>query len=232
MWLFKSKEQKKQSQDELMVDHYNQQDAERAPMSSELNARLLKALRENMPMTAQQALEKGASPEVRFEGRYQGDQDNGMPVLAYAVKYNNEFIAAALLKHGANANREMGYGCLMDYAVHHGNSRMVRLLLDYGVDPKSHAKDQHWQRHPYEIAKQKCYTDIVRMIEQEPARRAAAAAEAARKKEEAAQAAASAQAEAERAENAAEVTERITVSKPLTLKNARPAKRRMLGFGS
>jgi ankyrin repeat protein len=179
--------------------------------TSELNARLWKALTDNMPLTAAQALEKGASPEASYDSHYRDDRDNGLPALAYAVKYNREAIAASLLKAGANPNRNLGYFCLMDYAVQHGNSRMVRLLLDHGIDPENHGNSQSWQSWPCQVAKQKCYTDIVQMLEQEPARRAAIAAEKARKKEEMA-----------RAADAAEVTERITVSKPLTLKGVKP----------
>jgi ankyrin repeat protein len=242
MWLgrkiFRDGEKRRapRTRDEAIAAQYDEADAKQAPMSSELNARLLKALLEDLPVTAKRALEKGASPELPWRGIYNDDRDRGLPLLAWAVRNNKENYAAMLLQHGADPNRELGWDwtSLLSFAVHHGNSRMVRLLLDHGVPPDQHGRTQNWQEWPYEWAKKHYYTDIVKMLQEEPARRKQAAEEAAAKKQVEADAAARAQREAERAETAAEVTKRITVGKPLVLKGAapqKPAKKKWLGLG-
>lgn len=226
MGLFGSSSVSQKSPDAAAVARLNQQDAKQAPMSSELNARLLRAISERMPGVVRQALEKGASPELSWNGSIL----TGLPVLAYAVESNMEEVVKALLDHGANPNREMRSVTMLWYATRNGNSRIVRMLLDAGAEPSGGAKEMHWQDYPLEIAKKNYYTDIVQMLEQEPARRAKIASEKAQQQEAATKAAAKAKAEAERAQNAAEVTERITVGKPLVLKTAKPEKRGIFGF--
>lgn len=222
--------------DERLAAQYDEQDALKAPMSSELNARLLKAMVDNMPVTAKRALEKGASPEIPWRTQFSHDRDEGLPLLFWAVRNNKEDYAAMLLQHGANPNREIGWDftSLLTFAVQNGNSRMVRLLLDHGVPPDQHGRSQHWQEQPYELAKRNYYTDIIKMLQEEPARRKQAAEQAAAKKQAAAEEAARAKAEAERAETAGEVTQRITVGKPLQLKGAaqpvKAAKKGWLGL--
>lgn len=218
MGLFGSSSAPQKSSDAAAVARFNQLDAKQAPMSSELNARLLQAICDNMPGVVRQALEKGASPEIPWNGSIL----KGLPVLAYAVDNNMEPVVKALLDHGANPNRDMRSVTMLWYATRNGNSRIVRMLLDAGAEPTGAAKEMHWQDCPLEIAKKNYYTDIVKMLEQEPARRQKIAAEAAAKKEAAAKAAQQAILEQQRAETAAEVTKRITVSKPLTLKGVKP----------
>lgn len=232
MGLFGPSPAPQKSADSAAVARFNQLDAKQAPMSSELNARLLKAVSDNMPGVVRQALEKGASPELPWNGA----QLAGLPVLAYAVANNMEPVVKALLDHGANPNRDMRSVTMLWYATRNGNSRVVRMLLDAGAEPSGAAKEMHWQQWPLEIAKQNYYTDIVQMLQQEPARRAKIAAEAAARADAQARAAEQAALEKQRAETAAEVTQRITVGKPLVLKNAKPpekaAKRGIFGFGS
>jgi hypothetical protein len=219
MGLFGPSSAPQNSSDAAAVARFNRLDAQQAPMSSELNARLLQAISDNMPGVVRQALEKGASPEIPWNG----SSLTGLPVLAYAVNNNMEPVVRALLDHGADPNRDMCSVTMLWYATRNGNSRVVRMLLDAGAEPSGKAREMRWQDWPLEIAKKNYYTDIVQMLEQEPSRRAQIAAAAAQKKEEAEKAAAQALQEQQRAATAAEVTQRITVSKPLVLKGVKPA---------
>lgn len=224
MGLFGSKSKLIASQEERVVAQYAQQDALKPPMSSELNERLLRGVKDNWPLLVKQTLEKGASPELVWKGSYHGDPEAGNPVLSIAVRNVREEIVQLLLDFKANPNRELGYGTYLWQATMKGNSRMVRMLLDAGADPQGHSQHQSWQDWPIEIARRNYFTDIVQMIEQEPARRQKLAAEAAAQREAAERAAQQAVIEQQRAETAAEVTKRITVGKPLQLKGVKPVK--------
>ncbi|MEZ0223016.1 MAG: ankyrin repeat domain-containing protein [Alphaproteobacteria bacterium] len=223
--VFFSKKQKQLSPEEETLAQWQAHDLQVLPTTAELNKRLQDSLKANFLVVAEEALRKGAHPEIPSTQRL---YDYNPPLLMYATRNADEPVIRLLLQYGANPDsEEYSQGITpLNEAIQMGNSRIVRMLLDAGARLDQRDMRSTWAVSGAEIARKKFFTDIVKMLEEEPARRREVQQQAARKAAEEVAAKAEKEAELQRqAEemlaNPAATTAPITVGKPLTLKTAK-----------
>jgi hypothetical protein len=197
----------------------------------ELNARLVRAVDENMPETVKALVKAGASADAQIYYQY-GGSTYSYPVIARAAVNDQPKLVKALIDAGANINKADtldGHTPLIE-AVRNGNAAATRQLLDLGADieirTSIHSKENVRSitpTSPLEIAQRHAFAGIEKMLKDEPARRrkAQADADAAKLvalKEAEQQAAASAKALADMDPSVTQTGQGITVMEPLQLK--------------
>ncbi|MEZ0260167.1 MAG: ankyrin repeat domain-containing protein [Alphaproteobacteria bacterium] len=196
------------------------------PTSKEANARLLHAYKCGGLEMAEQALKAGACVDLLVDGRridgvYSGYTQHQFTLLTKCAKEGLNGLAEILLRYGARTDQndtEHRYPPL-HWAADAGNTKLVRMLLDAGANPEYYTHGLTAR----DLADRKQYTDISRMIYEEPARREAqmqaAVAEAIRAKAAAEQALRDAEAALQdKAPSVTETGQSITIREPLKIK--------------
>jgi ankyrin repeat protein len=188
--------------------------------SKEANDWLAKAVRGNDLPLAEWALKAMASPNILIDcglhdGGYSRAQE--MPLLTYAVTTAHLPMVNLLLQYGAEVDRRYQGATPLMNAVCIGETPIVRALLDAGADLRLLCE----RICPLDMARQRQFLDIIKMLEDEPQHRKNVV-EAARR--EHAEAEARRLAEIEKAKQEAlnpkaETKEAIAVMKPISLKS-------------
>ena len=160
------------------------------PTTRELNEQLLAAINKGRPRTADALLKLGASPDAQLSYKH-GYTTYYYPLLTELVRKNDVAMASLLIAYKADLSKQdthSGHTPLHEAAIH-GRTPLVRQMLDAGADPEVYTSVHSEENVEYlrgvtalQIARKYAWTDIVGMLEKEPARREAAAeaAEAAR----------------------------------------------------
>lgn len=228
--------------DARIAENIERQGQKEVPLSRELNARLIKAVFARRPRTAEALLKLGASPDSQLSYEH-GYTTYTYPILNWVIGKNWTDMAAVLIANKADPTKGdtlTGQSPLHEAAIF-DRTAIMRLMLDTGamLNPETSCHSDYSRgavrgATPLAIARQHAWTDIVQMIEEEPARREEARAAAARAEMEAAAAKKKADEEARlRAEqehlaflNAppTETARDIQVTSPLRLKGAVAAK--------
>jgi ankyrin repeat protein len=197
----------------------------------ELNAQLIKAVDKNMPETVRALVKAGASPDAQIYYQY-GSTTYSYPVIARAAINDQPGMVKALMDAGANINKADtldGHTPLIE-AVRNGNAAATRQLLDLGANIELrttiHSKENTGIITPVtalEIAQRHAFAGIIKMLQDEPARRVQAKADAeaaklAEAKEAEQQAAASAKALADMDPSVTQTGQGIKVMEPLQIK--------------
>ena len=181
---------------------------------------LVAAVEANDVQKAESALKASGSANLtcKYHYFYMAHYDSGprkinqaddVSLLWLATLKANEPLVRLLLSYGANVDAKYQGRTPLVHAVAEGATPMVRALLDGGASLKG-----EYRSSPIEVARDKQYADIIKMLYAEPERRNQVQLEAERARLEAVEAA------RRRAENPLEpVTDNeIAVMKPLTLK--------------
>jgi len=197
----------------------------------ELNARLIKAVDENMPETIKALVKAGASPDAQIYYQY-GSTTYSYSVIARAAVNDQPKMVKALMDAGANINKADtldGHTPLIE-AVRNGNAAATRQLLDLGADIELrttlHSKENVRSITPVtalEIAQRHAFAGIIKMLQDEPKRRVQAKidAEAARQQalqQAQQQAEAAAKALADKHPSITQTGQDIAVMEPLQIK--------------
>lgn len=218
--------------------------ASEKPTTRELNTKLAAAVLNGNIITAEALLKGGASPDAQLSYEY-GYTTYTYPLLTEMIRRNDVAMAKLLIAHKADVTKQdtfSGHSPLHEAAIY-DRTPVMRAMLDTGasleVETSIHSKENiEYLRGvtPLQIARKYAWTDVIEMLEKEPARRAAESAAKERAEREAAEenarAARSAleQAEADRiaaltAPPKTETDRDIQVSSPLRLKGGKTAKK-------
>jgi ankyrin repeat protein len=160
--------------------------------AKELNDKLVAAAKNNKPETVKALVKAGASPDAQLYYSY-GTGSESYSIVSWAAARGDMRMVQALAQSGADLNKRDthdGHTALIE-ATRRGNSQMVRLLLDLGADTSVrtsiHSKENIELITPISargIAERHAFANIMKMIDDEPARRQQARLDALRKQQE------------------------------------------------
>lgn len=129
-------------------------DSKSSAKSSDINADLFEAVKNNDIEAARIALQAGADP----------DRNSGTTALIVAAQKGSVQIVKLLLEYHADVNASAGKGftALMN-AAYYGHAEVVKLLLEYDADVYAETDDG---RTAVDLAERKGHTEIVHLFEQ------------------------------------------------------------------
>jgi hypothetical protein len=223
--------------DARLAENFRRAVPSKQPSVKELNAALVKAVNSHNFKLAAAIKEAGGTPDIGIPYDFAGDLHH-TPYLSQLVRREDETAVRCMIGLGVDVNRKDDYkkeSPLLIAAVT-GNTRICRMLLEAGAEDYC-TSDSFVSDYPRQTARklaaEKGYTDIVKLIDDEPQRRIRVAeekrnaeirAEQERKDaetREAARIAAAALAIANKDPSVVQTGEDITVQGPLKLKGSR-----------